>query len=207
MPDGSERVFRHGLSVYFILMTQSSISGRTGACITAILIAATTHAGEHASHGAQTRHLHGSAQLNLVVDGALVHIELISPTFNLVGFEHAPVSEAEHTAHQNALSILKSAERLFQFDRAADCRAGQTEIATESAPTAQPTARDRHRDRHHADITTNYQFFCNAPDGPVTLRVGLFEAFPAIDDLLVQYVTGGRQGGAILSSSKPVLTF
>ena len=198
-------------------MIQMSLPRRTVTCIAAMLIAAIAQADGRASPGPQARHVHGSAQLNLVMDGRLVHIELISPTVNLVGFEHAPVSEAEQAAHRNALSTLGDAERLFRFDRAADCRAQQIEIAPEATLTEQAAGQDAHHHHedgddepskmHHTDITATYQFICDAPESPATLRVGLFDAFPAIDALAVQYITDSKQGGTILSSGEPVLTF
>ena len=198
-------------------MNQNSFMRHAGACITAMLFTAVAQADGGLSHGPQTSHVHGSAQLNVVKEGRLVHIELISPAANLVGFEHDPVSEAEHAAQQRAYSTLEDAERLFRFDKAADCRAEQTEIEPEATLAVQPTDEDEHHhyeagdDEHgnerHADITATYRFLCKAPEGPARLRVGLFDAFPAVENLVVQYVTGDRQGGTTLNSSEPVLSF
>ena len=189
--NGGECVVAHGPSVYCIPMTQDTLLRRAGACITAILLAAIAHANEHASYGPQARHQHGSAQLNLVVEGRLVHIELISPAVNLFGFEHAPVSEAEHAASRDAFSTLEDADRLFRFDKAASCRAEQAEVVSGSEFASQASGQEAHHhhaagdDNHgatqHADIAATYRFSCDAPEGPLILRVGLFEAFPAID--------------------------
>ena len=35
-------------------------------------------------------HIHGEAKLNIVFEGPELFIELKSPSYNLVGFEHAP---------------------------------------------------------------------------------------------------------------------
>jgi hypothetical protein len=198
-------------------MNKNSILRPAGACISAMLFAAVAQADERASHGPQTRHVHGRAQLNLVADGGLVHIELISPAANIVGFEHAPVSEPEHAARQKAFSTLEDAERLFRFDKSAGCRAEQADIAPGSTLTAQPAHQDAHHhheagddgreDAQHTDIVATYRFSCDAADGPVTLRVGLFDAFPAIDALVVQYITDSQQGGTTLGRGEPVLTF
>ena len=68
-------------------MKQSILLHRVGACIAAMLIACGSQAGDTHSHRPQTSHVHGSAALNIVTDGAAIHIELISPAANLVGFE------------------------------------------------------------------------------------------------------------------------
>ena len=196
-------------------MNQDILYQRAGACIIAMLIAAGAQAGE--LHRPQTSHVHGSAALNIVADGAVIHIELISPAANLFGFEHAPASEAEHTARKNALSTLENADRLFRFNKTANCHAAQVEIESGSTQAARPPAQDGHRhhesddeehaDTRHSDITAMYRFTCDAPGELDTLRVGLFDAFPAINNLAVQYITDGGQGAATLSSGEPLLTF
>ena len=190
---------------------------RAGVCIIAMLIAAGSQADESHSHRPQTSHVHGIAALNLALDGKAVHIELNSPAANLVGFEHAPVSEAEYTAQENALLTLKNADQLFRFNKTANCHAAQVEIESGSTQAARPPAQDGHRhhesddeehsDMRHSDITAMYRFTCDAPGELDTLRVGLFDAFPAINNLAVQYITDGGQGAATLSSGEPLLTF
>ena len=199
------------------MMKQSILLHHAGAFIAALLIACGSQAGETHSQRSQTSHVHGSAALNLVTDGAAIHIELISPAANLVGFEHAPVSEAEHAAHKNALSTLENTDRLFRFSKAAGCRTEQVEIVSGSTPAVQPPNHEAHRhheaeddghaDKGHSDITAIYRFTCDAPDKLETLHVGLFDAFPALENLSVQYITDGRQGAATLNSGEAALAF
>jgi hypothetical protein len=198
-------------------MKQSILLHRVGACIAAMLIACGSQAGDTHSHRPQTSHVHGSAALNIVTDGAAIHIELISPAANLVGFEHAPVSEAEHAAHRTALSTLEDADRLFRFNKIAGCRAEQVEIVSGSTPAIQPPGHEAHRhreadddghaDKGHSDITAIYRFTCDVPGKRETLHVGLFDAFPALENLSVQYISDGRQGAATLNSGEAELEF
>jgi hypothetical protein len=208
---------KHGNLLEGHIMNQIVLLHRAGVCIIAMLIAANAQAGESHSHRPQTSHVHGIAALNLVVDGKAVHIELNSPAANLVGFEHAPASEAEHSAQKNALLTLKNADQLFRFNKTANCHAAQIEIESGSTQAARPPARDGHRhhesddeehaDMRHSDITAIYRFTCDAPGELDTLRVGLFDAFPAINNLAVQYISDGGQGAATLSSGEPLLRF
>ncbi|MGL4932766.1 MAG: ZrgA family zinc uptake protein, partial [Aeromonas sp.] len=55
---------------------------------------------EHESHGA---HEHGHGQLNLVVDGDQLMIELQAPAADLVGFEHAAKSDEEKAQYAKAV--------------------------------------------------------------------------------------------------------
>jgi hypothetical protein len=52
-----------------------------------------------------------------------------------------------------------------------------------------------------------YRFTCDFPGNLDTLHVGLFDAFPALDNLTVQYITDGRQGAATLNISEAKLAF
>ena len=58
---------------------------------------------EHRQHDS---HVHGIASMNLALEGDEVHIELDSPAANIVGFEHAPSSKADHAAVDKAVAML-----------------------------------------------------------------------------------------------------
>ena len=44
------------------------------------------------AQGSLDAHVHGEAELNIVIEGRELLMELESPSFNLVGFEHEPQS-------------------------------------------------------------------------------------------------------------------
>ncbi len=69
-------------------------------------------------HGA---HVHGAAKLQLAIDGSAVSLMLESPMESLVGFEHAPGSEAEKTALAKLVGALNKPDALFVFSPAAGC--------------------------------------------------------------------------------------
>ena len=76
-------------------------------------------------------HVHGIAALNLVLEGQEVHIEFDSPAANLVGFEHAPSSEADHAALDKAVATLKDGDRLFKFNADAGCQMEKVNVASQ----------------------------------------------------------------------------
>jgi len=81
--------------------------------------------GGHRQHDA---HVHGTAQLNLAIDGKNVFLELASPAMNIVGFEYTPSSEDErHTVHE-AAEKLEDGGSLFEFSKAAGCTLVSAEI-------------------------------------------------------------------------------
>jgi hypothetical protein len=57
--------------------------------------------------------VHGLAELTLVIEDNNLIINLVSPTANLIGFEHQAKTLAEHMAVERAESILQKYDRLF----------------------------------------------------------------------------------------------
>ena len=61
---------------------------------------------------ADAAHEHGVAVLRVVSEGATLMIEFVSPLDNLVGFEHAPRTDAQRTALRAAQARLRDAAAL-----------------------------------------------------------------------------------------------
>ncbi|WP_089729898.1 DUF2796 domain-containing protein [Candidatus Thiosymbion oneisti] len=176
------------------------------------------HEDEHREHGA---HVHGIAALNLALEGRDVHVELDSPAANIVGFEHTPSSEADHAALDKAVATLKDGDRLFRFNEDAGCRTEDVRVASallekEHGEHADEHSDDRaheekggheHEGEVHSDIEAAYHFECTKPGKLTQLTVELFEAFPGMEKLKVQYVIETKQGAAELTASNHVVTF
>ena len=166
------------------------------------------HRHEHRQHGS---HVHGIGQLNLALEGREMHLELDSPAANLVGFEHAPSSEADHAALDQALATLKQGDRLFVFNRAAGCRLAEAEIASDLIDQSDHKHKQEggheHHGESHADIQAAYRFECANPGKLEQLSVELFEAFAGTERLNVQFVIGDKQGAAELTASDHVVKF
>src|SRR3990167_1068345 len=85
------------------------------------------HAHDHAEHGSLDAHEHGAAQLNVVLDGKMLHLQLDSPAMNLVGFEHAAESAADKAKVATAHSLLAQPQALFGLN-AGDCNISKQEV-------------------------------------------------------------------------------
>ncbi len=180
------------------------------------------HEDEHREHGA---HVHGIAALNLALEGEEVHIELDSPAANIVGFEHAPSSEADHAALDKAVAALKDGNRLFRFNADAGCRMEKAMVTSALLEEEHDDHPEKHSDDHgheekgehgheehegeetHSDIEAAYHFECTSPGKLTRLTVELFEAFPGMEELKVQYVIEAKQGAAELTASNHVVSF
>lgn len=171
-------------------------------------------------------HVHGIAALNLALEGQEVHVELDSPAANIVGFEHAPSSEADHAALDKAVATLKDGDRLFRFNAEAGCRMEKANVASslldeehgehagEHKGDHDHEKQDKHdNDKHehegetHSDIEAAYHFECDQPGKLTQLTVELFEAFPGTEELKVQYVIESKQGAAELTAADHVVKF
>ena len=56
----------------------------------------------------QEAHVHGSAQMDVVQEGATVFVSLISPLADIIGFEHAPETEAQKQTMRSVYSLLQT---------------------------------------------------------------------------------------------------
>ena len=101
-----------------------------------------------ASGGAGHAHEHGVAELNLTHSDRQVHIELITPTYNLIGFEHEPRTEAQRQAAKSMLLTLQDSV-LFVFDRGARCELGGLHLETAFTEAVDPKAYAQEGDGHH----------------------------------------------------------
>ena len=168
----------------------------------------TVNAHEHREHGA---HVHGIGQLNVVLDGSTLEIELDSPAMNLVGFEHAPRSKAEHEQRDIAIARLREAGLLFVLPAPAACRLESVEVAEEGAGhEGEAEHHHEHGDgaeQHHSDINAHYRFHCAEPARLDGIDVRLFELFPATHELEVQYIAPNGQGAAELTADEHRLRF
>jgi hypothetical protein len=177
------------------------------------------HDSERRQHGA---HVHGIATLNLALEGREVHIEFDSPAANIVGFEHAPSSQADLATLNKAVAMLKDGDRLFRFNAAAGCEMEQATVTSalldeqgkmhsgdHDHEKKHGHAEEEHADHGatHADIEAAYHFECKRPDKLTQLSVELFEAFPGTGKLNVQYIIENKQGAAELTPAGHVIRF
>jgi len=92
-------------------------------------------------------HAHGYGELNVAIDGPKVALELNSPAFNIVGFEHSPETDKDKATIKNALSILNDGSGLFLFPAVAGCRLANVNVVS-SLTEAQHSVHKEHDSDH-----------------------------------------------------------
>lgn len=175
------------------------------------------HDHEHAEHGSLDAHEHGIAQLNVVLDGQALELELESPAMNLVGFEHAAESAADKAKVDAARSQLQDPQALFGLGAGA-CSLSDTEL---ESPLFEDEEHEEHEDEHeheehhdhdkdseHSEIHAHYQLDCKKPGDLQQLNLTeLFKRFPATTKIQVQLIGPNGQQGVELTPAKPSLSF
>ena len=132
-----------------------------------------------AAAAAPHAHDHGSAQMEIAVDGPTLVLQIRLPMDALVGFEHAPRTDAQRRALADALARLRQAEGLFKPDAAAQCALEQ---ARADDPTAAAPATGAAKPGHeaHLDVGLAVRFRCAQPGQLRAVDVALLEAFPRL---------------------------
>ena len=154
------------------------------------LFAAATLAGA-ASGG--PAHEHGAARLDVAVENNRVMLYLDTPLDNLLGFEHAPRSDAERQKADAVVARLKAPEGLFRIDPAGGCTPA-TVVLNAAALGLGPMADAADgKDSAHADLEAQYSFDCKTASRAGFVELALFEAFPALKRVDLQVISAKGQ--------------
>jgi hypothetical protein len=166
-------------------------------------------------------HVHGAANLALALDGGTISVELESPLYNLVGFEHAPDTAAQIKAFETAEAALSDPGTLLQFNPEAGCTANPVK-AVMLMQDNKPENHDEHHHEHdehhhehdehghdtgndhdpsHQSTVLNYSFTCLYPEQVRWMGVGLFDAFDNLAEIDLVYLGPAQQISAGLTPS------
>jgi hypothetical protein len=168
---------------------------------------AASEAPQHEEHASLAAHEHGSAQLNVALDGKRLELALESPTMNIVGFEHAAVSDSDRAAANAAQKLSLDPLMLFSLPAAANCVVASHSVESPLFTKAdtKPAAADEHQ---HSDVDASYALDCNNPEQLQGIDLAeLFKRFPATQKIQVQLIGPKGQQGAELSPANPRLSF
>lgn len=158
------------------------------------------NADDHDDHQRQAgSHVHGDATLLMALDGDVLVIELESPLYNLLGFEHAPKTELQGKTLERAEVTLGMPENLFVLNNEAAC-------------AVEPSKNIHLLDGHdeggrgdHKDALLEYHFTCASPNKLRSLTVNLFDHFPQMGELETVYLGPGIQTQADLTANNKTM--
>jgi hypothetical protein len=183
---------------------------------------ATPASAQHAAHE------HGVGTLNVAVDGGILEIELIAPANDIVGFEHAPSTDAHREAIAAAAAVLKDGIALFGPPAGAGCELHEADVASALIATEEhgdhggdhghgkdhghDTDHGHDKDEHqdgetHSEFTARYHFECADPSALTYLDLTYFARFPRAAELDAQVLTATGQSAAELTAESNRLRF
>jgi len=174
-------------------------------------------------------HVHGVAQLNVVLEDNELYIEFISPAANIVGFEHQPKTEKQKDAVKNAIKALKAGEELFALSRKAGTKLTTSKVVTdleiehghehehvhkdehEEHHSEEATHHEEHHEEHaheaHSDFMAVYRFESKNPNQLTHMDVMLFQHFAGIETIDVQILTRTKVSAFELTAKKNRINF
>jgi hypothetical protein len=128
-------------------------------------------------HGA---HIHGAAEVDVAIEGKKLVISLESPADNLLGFEHAPKTDAEKTKLKTVDAQLRAVANVFAPDAAAQCKPSKTDLTMPNFKQGE-----------HSEIAVEYEFEC--AQTPSQIALPLWKNFPKFKQLTANIATESGQ--------------
>lgn len=176
---------------------------------------------DHHEHDAAARlgaHEHGTAHLDVALDGTALELALHSPAANLLGFEHAPASAADEAQVAHTRQQLEQPLVLFGLPASAACDVSEQELQGDLLGGAHAGYQRRDGDAApsesaaradgHSDIEARYRLDCRHPEAIQALDLrSLFERFPATERIQVQLIGPHGQQGTELTPNHAQLPF
>ncbi|MBL4827321.1 MAG: DUF2796 domain-containing protein [Spongiibacteraceae bacterium] len=163
--------------------------------------------GEKQAHSLPA-HVHGNAQLQLVLEADQLLLALHSPAMNLLGFEHDVHGPEQLAMVESTRAKLAKANTLFLFT-GGECVLNQQSLDLSAILTAEKSAHPSHQQENnsHSDIEATYQYTCLKPNDLQTITLMLHTVFPSIEFLQVQWIIRNRQGAATLNDKHNEIHF
>ena len=147
-------------------------------------------------------HVHGQSQLQVALDNDTASVVWTTPANDLVGFEHAPKTDAQASQVQAALT--RASQPLLDFSGACILTASSIEN-----PFAEHGHEDEHgHDEHqasaedaHTDFRIEQQYRCSTP--PTEFAFTGFDGFYEVEKVRVEWVSANGAGQINLTADAP----
>tara|TARA_B100001063_G_C16652434_1_gene496689 strand:+ start:299 stop:910 length:612 start_codon:yes stop_codon:yes gene_type:complete len=180
------------------------------------------------------QHVHGQGELLVSQEGNMLHLQLVLPAADALGFEHEPET-AEQLNSQNLLAErftlntnvidvegkceLVSVEHTLEahdHNHEGGHKSGHEESHEDAHESEHASHKEHdeyaghddheeHDEENHQNIEVEYQFHCD--DAVSGITVALFESMPSLSAIQAQWITERGQGLSALSAGKPTLSW
>ena len=196
------------------------------AAVAASILAVSANISAHVHHDEVRHadaHVHGQGELNFAVEGSELHMELMMPAHDVLGFESI-TTKAQQQQLDEALHKLE-AESLWSLSAQAECQLSSAHASTTGHDHGHSEHKSSHshddhvhdhahahghahdHDHDHMDIAVSYVFQCKNADNLTQLSTSLFETFPRSEMIRVQGFTASGQLSETMNSGQPQVRF
>lgn len=167
-------------------------------CLLLAAPAAFAH-GHQAGHAEKKAHTHGSASLELTLDGQTLNGHLHGAMDNFLPFEHSPKTDAQKQQVNALQEKLKDARWLVLPTAAARCEPLPVKASSKMF--------EGKAYKGHADLEVSFAFRCEAPEALKSLELTVLKNSPRLKSLAVEWAMPSGQGAAKRSAKDPTLSF
>ena len=176
------------------------------------------------------QHVHGQGELLVSQEGSMLHLQLVLPAADALGFEHEPETTEQlnsqnllaerFTLNTNVIDVegkceLVNVEHTLEAHDAhhengheeAHNEAHESEHAShkEHDEHDEHAGHEEHEEENHQNVEVEYQFHCD--DAVSGITVALFESMPSLSAIQAQWITERGQALSALSAGKPTLSW
>ena len=161
-------------------------------------------------------HVHGNAELNVVLMGQQLQVEFVSPAINLLGFERPPITDEESAVMDDTINQLRHGGWLIEGIPTA-CQLSTEEFEAPVYEEHESSEHEHENSEHdyehessehdaeaHSNFRVRYLYDCDTAPRK-QLKILAFDHFSGIETLIVQWIADQKQGYARLSRDNPVL--
>ena len=161
-------------------------------------------------------HVHGNAELNVVLMGQQLQVEFVSPAINLLGFERPPNTDEETATLNNTIEQLQRGGWLIEafpttcqlsteeFEAPVYDEHESSEHDHESSEHDHEHETSEHNAEAHSNFRVTYLYDCESAPRK-QLKMLAFDHYSGIETLTVQWIADQKQGYARLNRDNPVL--
>ena len=158
-------------------------------------------------------HVHGLSELTIAIENKTLEIEIISPSINLVGFEHKAKTKRDIATVKKVIKQLNNQNNVIYFS-GGNCLLIDKSIDVSSIidehylKNKTHNNHDEHQHENHAnhyDIVSYYHYHCEKASTLTTITVNMFDHFLGINQIAARWVTEQQQGSKTLSPTKNII--
>ena len=153
-------------------------------------------------------HVHGVAEINIIVEGKKVVVEFRTPTEGLMGFEHEARSDAEKRKLDAAMKLVSEKfNDLVIFEKNLGClsRPGNAAVVQSDSSGGKDSKQgqgEHKKSGEHREVRATYHIECQKDPTNSRVRFGVTKMFPDVHELKVQVLSDAKQTGATIKKDQ-----